>query len=399
MPKQLVDRLGVLAYAFRGYNVTNLGRSNELLAHPAYGPVVEGYLRTASEICADITRRKVDLLARVRQNIETDLDTYHEAISLIVSMELAQIRLLEEFYDIRLNQARMIYGYSLGELTAVCAAGVFDMDEALSLPLSMAADCVALAKNVTMGVLFSRGPLLDFDEVKRLCLKINAQGNGVIGISSYLAPNTVLLLGQNGTIDAFAGQMHKVFPARVYLRRNHDPWPPVHTPLVWQRNLPNRAGVLMHTLRGGNVRPNPPVLSLVTGKLSYNDYNSREILNQWIDHPQRLWDAVYETLAMGIETVIHVGPSPNLIPATFNRLRDNVQAQLTGYSLNKLGLRAMARAARRPWLTALLPSRTALLRAPTVRHIILEDWLLEQPLKASKPRAQVATQGEAAGNS
>ena len=54
-----------------------------------------------------------------------------------------------------------------------------------------------------------------------------------------------------------------------------------------------------------------------------------------------------------------------------------MQAQLTGNSLNSLGLRAMARAVRRPWLTALLPSRTALLRAPAVEHIILEDWLLE----------------------
>ena len=98
----------------------------------------------------------------------------------------------------------------------------------------------------------------------------------------------------------------------------------------------------------------PPVFSLVTGKVNYNEYNVREILIEWIDHPQRLWDAVYETLASGIETVIHVGPSPNLIPATFNRLRENVQAQLTGNSLNSLGLRAMARAVRRPWLTALL---------------------------------------------
>jgi hypothetical protein len=28
-----------------------------------------------------------------------------------------------------------------------------------------------------------------------------------------------------------------------------------------------------------------------------------------------------------------------------------------------------------------LPSRTALLRAPAVHHVILEDWLLEQPVK------------------
>jgi [acyl-carrier-protein] S-malonyltransferase len=289
--------------------------------------------------------------------------------------------MLEEFFDIRLSRSRMIYGYSLGELAAVVSAGVFSMHDGLKLPLAVAEDCVALAKNCTMGVLFSRGPLLDFNEVKRLCLRINAVGKGVIDISSYLAPNTVLLLGQNDTIDRFSSQMHDIFPARVYLRKNHDPWPPVHTSLVWQRNIPNRVGVLAHTLPGGFTKPHPPVLSLVTGKMSYTDHNAREILVQWIDHPQRLWDAVYETLAMGIETVIHVGPEPNLIPATFNRLRDNVQAQLSGNSLNKLGLRAMARAVRRPWLTALLPSRTALLRAPTVEHIILEDWLLAQEVK------------------
>ncbi|MGD9721191.1 MAG: hypothetical protein AB7O59_03940 [Pirellulales bacterium] len=397
MPNQLMDRLGVTAYAFRGYNVTNLGRSTELLAHPVYGPVVEGYLKTAGTICADTMRRKVDLVARVRRNEETTLETYHEAIALIVAIELAQIRVLEEFFDVRMDRAKMIYGYSLGELTAVCAAGVFDMEAALRVPLEVAADCVALAHDVTMGVLFSRGPLLDFEEVKRLCVTISAQGQGTIGISSFLAPNTVLLLGQNGTIDEFSRRMHDVFPARVYLRKNDHKWPPVHTPLMWQRNIPNRVGVMMQTLPGGFVRPNPPVLSLVTGKLSYNDYNSREILLQWIDQPQRLWDAVYETLAQRIETVIHVGPDPNLIPATFHRLRDNVQAQLTGNSLNKLGLRAMARAARRPWLTALLPSRTALLRAPTVRHIILEDWLLDQPLK--EPRGDVVVHGEAAGSS
>jgi hypothetical protein len=34
--------------------------------------------------------------------------------------------------------------------------------------------------------------------------------------------------------------------------------------------------------------------------------------------------------------------------------------------------------ANRPWLKTLLPSRAALLRAPNIEHIVLEDWLLEQ---------------------
>jgi [acyl-carrier-protein] S-malonyltransferase len=381
MASNLLEHLGQTAFAFRGYNTTNLGRSTQLLAHPAYGPILERHLAEAGEIASDTLHLRVDLVSRVRENRETTLETYHEAIAMLVAVEMAQIEMLERFFDVRLTRAKMIYGYSLGELTAICAAGVFKVQEALRIPLSVAADCVALAEGVTMGVLFSRGPLLNVEDVKRLCVQINAEGKGVIGISSILAPNTVLLLGQNGTIDRFAELMHDAFPARVYLRKNHDRWPPVHTPLVWQRNIPNRVGVLLHTMPGGFSKPNPPVFSLVTGKANYNEYNARDILVDWIDHPQRLWDAVYETLASGIDTVIHVGPDPNLIPATSNRVRDHVQAQLTGNSLNRLGLRAMARAVRRPWLTALLPSRTALLRAPTVEHIILEDWLLAQEVK------------------
>ena len=57
---------------------------------------------------------------------------------------------------------------------------------------------------------------------------------------------------------------------------------------------------------------------------------------------------------------------------------DNVEAQLARRSLNSLGLRAISQAVKRPWLTALLPSRSALLRAPLVEHVILEDWLLAQ---------------------
>ena len=374
----LKGRIGAAAFAFRGYYVTNLGRTLELLKHPLYGPIVERFLREAGELCASVVGRNIDLVARVRRKEETTLETYDEAISLIAAVSLAQINLLEEFFDVRYADAPLAYGYSLGELIAIAASGVYELKHAMRLPLAVAADCVALAEGVTMGVLFSRGPVLDLDEVRRLCLLITAEGHGVIGISAHLAPNTALLLGQGPSLDRFAQLMHEALPERVYLRKNSERWPPMHTPLVWQRNIPNRVGVMMHTLPGGFASPKPPVLSLVTGKLSYNDYNSREILNRWIDHPQRLWDAVYETLASGIETVIHVGPEPNLIPATFQRLRDNVLVQLKSSSLNSLGLRAMAKAVSRPWLTALLPSRTALLRAPLIEHIILEDWLLAQ---------------------
>jgi [acyl-carrier-protein] S-malonyltransferase len=134
----------------------------------------------------------------------------------------------------------------------------------------------------------------------------------------------------------------------------------------------------LETLPGGFRSPSLPLLSGVTGKTSYTDHNSRELLHRWVDHPQRLWDMIYQTLASGVETVVHVGPAPNLIPATFKRLSDDVRGQLGGRSPAGLGLRAVLCMVRRPWLAQRLPSRAALLRAPFLRHVLLEDWLLDR---------------------
>jgi [acyl-carrier-protein] S-malonyltransferase len=378
MAHSLQSKITSTAFAFRGYNVTNLGRTPELLAHPAYGPTVSRYLQRGSEVCAEIIGRPVDLVELVSRRDEPGMDRYAEAVGLIVAADLAQVQLLEEFHGVRYREAKLAYGYSLGELSAVACGGVFNMSEVLSVPVAMAADCAALAENVTMGVLFSRGPAIDEVDVHRLCRKITAEGHGTIGMSAILTPNTYLLLGQNDTVARFKATMHEFLPDPAHIKVNPERWPPLHTPIARQRHIPDRAAVMMDRMRGGLQPPCPPVLSLVTGERSYDDYHARDILRDWVDHPQRLWDAIYETLSCGITTVIHVGPAPNVIPATFIRLSENVRQQTNGRSsLGKMGMRAAAGLARRPWLSALLPSRAALLRAPMLKHVILEDWLLE----------------------
>ena len=372
--RQLKERLSQTAFAFRGYNISNLGRSSELLAHPMYGPLVRKYLLEASHVCADLTGRRIDLVARVKRRQQTTLKTYAEAMALIMTMERAQVDLLREFYGIELRQAKFALGYSLGEIAAVAACGVIDCIDALRVPIEMASDCVALAENVTLSVLFSRGRSLPLDAVRKLCLIVNQEGHGVIGISAHLSPNSLLLMGQGDTTDRFRQRMSDGLPRNTNLRKNAHRFPPLHTPIMWQRNVPNRAATLMHTLHGGFTVPDPPILSLVTGELSYNDYNAREILHRWVDHPQLLWDAVYETLTKGIETVVHVGPEPNIIPATYKRLRDNVETETKG----RLGMRALTAVVRHPWIQPLLPERSALLRAPLIQQVTLEDWLLEQ---------------------
>src|SRR5271169_6711550 len=137
----LKDQISNSAFVFRGYNVTNLGRTTELLAHRAYGPVVERFLRQGSEIASGLLSRKIDLLQRVQQHQETDLDTYADAVALIMAVEQAHLKLLDEFFDVEYARARMGFGYSLGEIAALVAGGVMDMETALHVPLLLAGDC------------------------------------------------------------------------------------------------------------------------------------------------------------------------------------------------------------------------------------------------------------------
>ncbi len=373
---QLRDGLANTALALRGYNVRNLGRSQELLQHELYGPRVAGWLGQGSEIASDLLSRPVDLVEQVNAGRETSLATYGEAVAMIMAMELAQLEILQEEFDVDYQQCQLGFGYSLGEITALVAAGVFTFADALSVPLLLAEDCVALADDVTLGVLFSRDQTIDRERVDRGLVKINQQGKGVAGISAELSPNTLLLMGQADSLDRLRDLLCEDQPRQVVLRKNKDRWPPLHSPITWQRNIPSRAAQTMLTLASGLKAPSFPVLSLVSGGLDYSESNCRELLYRWVDHPQLLWEAVYETLKLGVETVVHIGPGPNIIPSTYQRLSANVET----HNESNLGMRLLSAVAQRPWLQMVLPERTALLRAPVVQHLILEDWLLDQAL-------------------
>jgi [acyl-carrier-protein] S-malonyltransferase len=372
-PEQLRAFLPATAFSFRGYNVTNLGRTPELLAHSKFGPVVERALRQGSELASDTLNRRIDLVERIRHGREThDLTTYAEDVALIVSVELAQLQLFEECVGRPFTEGRLAFGYSLGEAGLLIAAKMFGT-ELLRIPIALAADSVALAHDTTMGVLFSRGAALDASVVNRLCSEINQRGEGVIGVSTMLSPNCVLLLGQRETVDVFREHMKLNLPKGTTLRKNPHRWPPIHTSITWQKAIPNRAAVMLQTTPGGSTAPPLAIVSGVTGKPSFSEHNARELMHRWVDHPQLLWEQVVHVLASGVRLVIHVGPDPNLIPATFKRLSEDVRGQLSA----KFGLRVVSHMVRRPWLAQLLPANAVLLRAPVVQHVNLEDWLLD----------------------
>lgn len=381
MPASLANRLPTTALALRGYNQTNLGRTGELLAVPAYRNAVEHRLAEASALCGAVTGRRVDLVARVADQREAGLDAYSEAIALVFAAELAQLDLLRDVHGIDHQKAGRAFGYSLGELTAVAAAGLYPLEAVMRIPLSLAEDCAALASKVTMGIFFSRKTALSEAALQRVCEEVTAEGCGAVAISAILAPNTMLVIGETDTLDRVRRRSESWGGPPVLLRRSDGLWPPLHTPLVSELHIPDRATLMIRGVPRLSETPRPPIWSLVTGQREYEGDSGRSVLRKWIDSPQRLWDVVHATLASDTRTVLHVGPAPNVIPATFHRLAENVVKQTLQWSLSAVGKRTIQRMAGSAWMAPLLPKSGFLLRAPMIEQIILEDWLLEHAPK------------------
>jgi [acyl-carrier-protein] S-malonyltransferase len=376
----LKKHIATAAFAFRGYDASNLGRGPELLEHPVYGPQVRTMLDRASVVAGDVLKKTVDLAARVEARESATLETFVEDTATIVALELAQVQLLEQVFGVPVREAALSFGHSIGELSALVLGGVYEMEQLLPIPLALAHDCAGLTADTTLGILSSPSGTLSAERVQRLCSAISSQGHGLVGPSTYLSPYQVILLGQGKTLDLLEAEMRQYLPSAVTLRRRPNRWPPLHTPLVWERSVPNRAAMALYHTHGGHEKPKPPVVSCTTGRANYDEWNSREILTEWTDHPQRLWEVLEHTLSSGAELIVHVGPEPKLIPMAFDRLSGKIMKQLKSRHLDRLGRRVLPSISRNHWLARKLPLNAVLFRAPFVNQLILEDWLLAQDM-------------------
>ena len=89
MDETLAAGIADSALAFRGYNITNLGRSAELLAVGPYQSLVEEELTRYAEVCSDVVGRRVDLVDLVRRGAEPELEHYAEALATVVAIGAA----------------------------------------------------------------------------------------------------------------------------------------------------------------------------------------------------------------------------------------------------------------------------------------------------------------------
>jgi [acyl-carrier-protein] S-malonyltransferase len=220
-------------------------------------------------------------------------------------------------------------------------SGVFPLEEVLRVCLPLAEDIVASTADVKLAI---------------------------------LSPTSLLLMGQADTLDRFGACMARELPDGIQLWTNEGRWAPLHTPIIWEKNLCTRFVMSMHTMKGGLT---PAARSLSgNGAVQLRRHQrprtagplGRPATTPVGCHPRHSADRN--------ETVVHVGPQPSVIRSTFVRLQHNVENRTRA----GLGLRWLSAFVSRRWFRRLLPKRAALLRVTGLEHVSLEDWLLSQEM-------------------
>ena len=116
------DRLGTTAFAFCGYNNTNLGRTAESRAS-GYGPVIEHYLREDSEACSGrdgVPIRPGGTVVRGRKLARHLCRRYSADRG---GRTRRRSRIVQGILRYRLSPLATRLGYSIGEIAALVCSG------------------------------------------------------------------------------------------------------------------------------------------------------------------------------------------------------------------------------------------------------------------------------------
>ncbi|MEV0256071.1 ACP S-malonyltransferase [Streptomyces sp. NPDC050732] len=204
-------------------------------------------------------------------------------------------------------------GYSLGEYSALCAAGALRFTDALDLVRRRAEIIRAVADRVDGTMMWALD--LDAETVERVCRRA-AGAEGGLFVSAVDAPRQVVMSGREELVGR-AAEMLEARGGRVYPLRMEGPY---HSPLMAGAKS-EMAAVL------GAVDIVPPrmaVLSTVNGRPHPGGDGSRELLADQLVSPVQWLSVQRRFLAENIGSAIEFGPG-NVLSFLLEKVTDRIR--------------------------------------------------------------------------
>jgi [acyl-carrier-protein] S-malonyltransferase len=229
---------------------------------------------------------------------ESDLTLTENAQPAIMAASLAVIRVLQKGGGLDIGRhARLVAGHSLGEYSALCAAGAFSLADTARL-LKIRGKAMQSAVAVGEGAMIA---LIGADiETAEAVAKDAAAAGGVCVVANDNAPGQVVLSGSKDAMDrvadiAKAKGVKRAIPLSVSA--------PFHCPLMQPA-----ADAMAEALAQVTIRPlAAPVLANVTAAETAEPEMVRRLLVEQVTGRVRWRESILALKGLGVDTTVEMG--------------------------------------------------------------------------------------------
>ena len=228
---------------------------------------------------------------------EADLILTENAQPAIMAASLAIIRILQIEAGLDLSRhARLVAGHSLGEYSALCAAGAFTLSDAVQLlrirgrAMQEAVPAGEGAMSALIGI--------EVDVAEAACKQ--AQSAGVVVVANDNAPGQVVISGQKGAVEK-AGDIAKASGAKRIIPLSVSA--PFHSPLLAPAADAMREALAKVTIRP----PEVPVIANVTAAETSEPETIGNLLVKQVTNRVRWRESVAAFRALDVAMTVEVG--------------------------------------------------------------------------------------------
>ena len=190
-----------------------------------------------------------------------------------------------------------VAGLSLGEYSALQAAGVFNPQQAISLVAFRGKVMAEAAKDVPCGMTAVLG--LDREKLEQACEQASALG--VVCIANYNCPGQLVIGGHQAAVDE-AARLAKEMGARRCMPLKVSG--PFHTPL-----LKPAGDALAEKFKGETFgEMQVPVLFNCLGREMGPDDTIPALLERQVQSSVYMEDTIRRLAELGVDTIVEIGP-------------------------------------------------------------------------------------------
>jgi [acyl-carrier-protein] S-malonyltransferase len=254
-----------------------------------------------------------------------ELDDTINAQPAILTVSIACLESLKQYCQNAVGQAivpMLMAGHSLGEFTALVAAGVLDFDDGLQLVRERGRLMKENSQYAPGGMAAIIG--LDQETLQQVCL--DAQSVGIVTLANDNSPGQTVLSGELAALQ-HAMELAKARGARIVQQLAISV--ASHSPLMQQASQSFGETVKKFYLNP----PEVPLLSNITAQAMTSVEELREEMIEQLTRPVQWTRSVQTAISSGVDTFVELGPN-QVLSGLIRRISRNVES----ISLNDMAI-------------------------------------------------------------